>query len=377
MKISVILLIYLTCYIPTLILIAIAPYITRKNIFFGVCIPDEAHSNTEIAAIKKSYRNKTLLFGGLISIASFLPSIFIQSDVAYLFSTAGIFLLVALMYIFYFKSHNQVKNLKSRMNWTDESSQVVIVDTGFRNKKLIASLLWFISHVFLIAITIILTYVLYETIPDKLPTGWNFDGEVRGWMQKSYKTLLWAPMTQSFLLIMMIFSYWMIGKAKQAIDPADPEKSSEQNRRFRYMWSIYIIAVGFVLIAMIGFIQLSIFGLIKNKLVIIAIPQIVVLSIVACSIILALITGQGGSRLFKNKANAGSSSENKASRTDDDKYWKLGLFYFNAEDPSFIVEKRFGIGWTINWARPISWILISSLLLFIIVFTVLNNKLIQ
>jgi len=263
------------------------------------------------------------------------------------------------------------------MNWTDESSQVVIVDTGFRNKKLIASLLWFISHVFLIAITIILTYVLYETIPDKLPTGWNFDGEVRGWMQKSYKTLLWAPMTQSFLLIMMIFSYWMIGKAKQAIDPADPEKSSEQNRRFRYMWSIYIIAVGFVLIAMIGFIQLSIFGLIKNKLVIIAIPQIVVLSIVACSIILALITGQGGSRLFKNKANAGSSSENKASRTDDDKYWKLGLFYFNAEDPSFIVEKRFGIGWTINWARPISWILISSLLLFIIVFTVLNNKLIQ
>ena len=157
------------------------------------------------------------------------------------------------MYIFYFKSHNQVKNLKSRMNWTDESSQVVIVDTGFRNKKLIASPLWFISYVFLIVITIVLTYVLYETIPDKIPTGWNFDGEVRGWMDKSYKTLLWAPMTQSFLMIIMIFSYWIDGKAKQIIDPAARENHPNKNRRFRYMWSVYILPLDLYLIAMIGF----------------------------------------------------------------------------------------------------------------------------
>jgi len=375
MKTSVVLLLYLTCYIPTLILIAINPYITRKTVFFGVCIPEDAHSNAEIAAIKKSYRNKTLLFGGLISIVSFLPSIFIQSEAAYSFLPASIFLLVAMMYIFYFKCHNQVKILKSRMNWIDENSQVVIVDTTFRNKKFIASPLWFISYLFLITITIILTYLLYDTIPEKIPTGWNFNGEVKGWMQKSYKTLLWAPIVQSFIMIIMVFSYWMIGKAKQIIDPADPGKSSDQNRSFRYIWSIYIITTGFVLIAMIGFIQLSIFGLIKNKLVIIALPQVVVLGIVIGSIILSLITGQGGSRLFRNKASVGSDYGNKISRRDDDKYWKFGLFYFNSEDPSFIVEKRFGIGWTNNWARPISWILTIGLLVLVIGFTVLSNKL--
>jgi hypothetical protein len=43
---------------------------------------------------------------------------------------------------------------------------------------------------------------------------------------------------------------------------------------------------------------------------------------------------------------------NKASRTDDDKYWKLGHFSLS-EDPSFIVEKSW---YRLDnyWARPIS-----------------------
>ncbi|KNY28331.1 DUF1648 domain-containing protein [Pseudobacteroides cellulosolvens] len=373
MKTLVVLLLYLTCYIPTLILLAINPYITRKAVCFGVCIPEDAHSNPEIIGIKKSYLNKTLLTGGLLSIASLLPAVIIQSETTYSFLPASILLMVAIMYIFYFKSYNQVKTIKSKMNWVDESSQVVIVDTSFRNKKFIASPLWFLLYALVIIITIISTYVLYDKIPDRIPTGWDFNGEVRGWMPKSYKTLLWAPMVQAFIMIIMVFSYWMIGKAKQIIDPADPGKSAHQNRRFRYMWSIYIITTGFVLTAMIGSLQLSMFGLVKNKLVISGLPLVVVFGIVTGAIILSLTTGQGGSRLFTNKDGSGSTVGNKISRRDDDKYWKLGLFYYNPDDPSIVVEKRFGIGWTNNWARPISWILTIGLLALITGFMTLSN----
>ena len=34
-----------------------------------------------------------------------------------------------------------------------------------------------------------------------------------------------------------------------------------------------------------------------------------------------------------------------------DARWKLGMFYFNPRDPSIIVEKRFGVGWTINFGN--------------------------
>ena len=39
-----------------------------------------------------------------------------------------------------------------------------------------------------------------------------------------------------------------------------------------------------------------------------------------------------------------------------DECWKLGLFYFNPADPAIFVEKRFGIGYTCNFANRATWI---------------------
>lgn len=45
-----------------------------------------------------------------------------------------------------------------------------------------------------------------------------------------------------------------------------------------------------------------------------------------------------------------------------DRAWKLGLIYFNPEDPALFVEKRFGVGYTVNFARPGAWLFIGSIL---------------
>lgn len=50
---------------------------------------------------------------------------------------------------------------------------------------------------------------------------------------------------------------------------------------------------------------------------------------------------------------------------DDDSNWKLGLLYFCPRDPAFLIPKRFGIGWTLNFGSP--W----SLLFLIVVIAVL------
>lgn len=42
--------------------------------------------------------------------------------------------------------------------------------------------------------------------------------------------------------------------------------------------------------------------------------------------------------------------------------WR-GLFYVNASDPRLIVPKRWGIGWTFNFARPVAWVVFAALLL--------------
>jgi uncharacterized membrane protein len=42
------------------------------------------------------------------------------------------------------------------------------------------------------------------------------------------------------------------------------------------------------------------------------------------------------------------------------------IFYYNKEDSNFIVPKAYGIGWTFNWASPISWAIALVIVGFII-----------
>lgn len=46
--------------------------------------------------------------------------------------------------------------------------------------------------------------------------------------------------------------------------------------------------------------------------------------------------------------------------------WKGGVFYFNREDPSLFVPKRFGIGYTINFANRWSWLVVAVLVVLIL-----------
>ncbi len=42
-------------------------------------------------------------------------------------------------------------------------------------------------------------------------------------------------------------------------------------------------------------------------------------------------------------------------------HWKLGVIYHNPENPSLWVPKRFGLGWTLNFANPFSWLMLAAL----------------
>ena len=42
------------------------------------------------------------------------------------------------------------------------------------------------------------------------------------------------------------------------------------------------------------------------------------------------------------------------------------FFYCNVEDSNLIVPKAYGIGWTFNWANPISWVFVLIILGIII-----------
>ncbi len=73
------------------------------------------------------------------------------------------------------------------------------------------------------------------------------------------------------------------------------------------------------------------------------------IAIAAASIFL-IVTGRGG------VSEDAGGLDVMASDPSPDDAWKLGLFYFNPGDPALFVEKRFGIGWTINLGHAWAWV---------------------
>ncbi len=42
------------------------------------------------------------------------------------------------------------------------------------------------------------------------------------------------------------------------------------------------------------------------------------------------------------------------------------FFYYNKEDSNFLVPKVYGMGMTFNWANPISWFFVLTIIGFIV-----------
>jgi uncharacterized membrane protein len=74
-------------------------------------------------------------------------------------------------------------------------------------------------------------------------------------------------------------------------------------------------------------------------------------------------TGQGGSRLPEYSSLSPQPPGAPVGDRTLDRYWIAGIIYVNRNDPAIVVERRFGIGYTLNLGQPVSWIVIGLLVL--------------
>ena len=161
----------------------------------------------------------------------------------------------------------------------------------------------------------------------------------------------------------------MIVHSKHAVDPSEPATSAFSYGVFARAQSIFLFIIGLLIsgglgvlfiLASAGRISLGQVGFIAEIFAVLTVVGILVLS---------AVYGQSGSRVFRKL------DRNENYLSDEDRHWKLGVFYFNREDASIFLPKRFGVGWTMNFARPAVWVIIVGLIIFPIVFVVLVSYL--
>ncbi|WP_052404881.1 DUF1648 domain-containing protein [Bacillus rubiinfantis] len=342
--------------IPLYIPIIFIPYWTRKTESFGVTIPEEAYTRPDLKKMRQNYAIITAVLALVTSIVLFLTTDGQEENFIAILLSICIFAYLISSFIVYLFFHKQMKNIKSRYpEWTAKA-HVVTINTQFRNQRIAYSNYWFIIPFAISLITIVMTLVNYPQIPERFPMQYNFSGDVTNWGTKSYRSVLLTPIMQIYLTLLFLLVNTIISKAKQQVSAVNPEESLKQNIIFRKRWSLFTILMGTGLIIVLMLPQLSLMYPLSQQLL-----QYVVIGYVAvvciASIILSITTGQGGSRITKTVVQNGQMIDR-----DDDRYWKLGMFYFNPNDPAIFLEKRFGIGWTNNWAHPLSWVFIIAVL---------------
>ena len=319
--------------------VAVTPLIMPPTECFTVTVPPSAKRDPRIKALFRSYvvivAVATVV--GMVLVALRLPK---AGDVtAAVVMIAATLMPVVVSFAYMLHARNRVRELKLAEGWIATANRsATFVSDGTAPEPL--PLAWELLHIVVVAALAAFALLAYDRLPNQIPMHAGLDGTVNGYADKSVGAVLFPAAFAAFMGITMAFAHWMILRSKRPVDPAAPVTSALAYGEYARAQSIVLFVGGLLLSAGTG---ISFFS---------------------------VKYGQAGGRVAAELRTTDSVFR------DDDAYWKLGVFYCNSNDPSIVVPKRFGSGWTINIARPAAWAVVVGLIVVTVAFSVIMTRMV-
>jgi uncharacterized membrane protein len=192
----------------------------------------------------------------------------------------------------------------------------------------------------------------WDRLPERFPVHWSLTGPNR-WVAASPGTVFGLLASHLFLCLMMVGIAWGVLRWSRRIATTGPRAQQERDFRRRIVQLLIIIEYFLPVPVWFVFFQAS------AKAMSAWAAALAILGV--ASFVILIRAGQGGSRqgLAPGAGTTGDRSP--------DACWKFGLIYFNPADPSILIEKRFGIGYTINFGNRQSWLVLALMLVPLII----------
>jgi uncharacterized membrane protein len=197
----------------------------------------------------------------------------------------------------------------------------------------------------------------WAEIPARFPIHWALDGRPDGWASRTPANVYGLPAEGVLMCLMMAgLAYGLVRWSRPVRFGGAP---GEAESHFRRVVVLVLIATEYLMgITFAGLSQLPLRSGPPPMAAMLALPLLF-----AAIVVVALVReGQGGSR----RASASEQGQEGRRPVGDrtlDRYWKAGFLYVNPDDPALFIEKRFGIGYTLNFGRPGSWVIIGAIVL--------------
>ncbi|MGH9642655.1 MAG: DUF5808 domain-containing protein [Terriglobales bacterium] len=190
-----------------------------------------------------------------------------------------------------------------------------------------------------------------DQLPSRLPVHWGFSGPNR-WVVTSSRAIIVLLAQHAVICLVLIAAALGVLHLSRRISASGPAAASE--RQFRRRTVLLLLAVEYFAILP------PIFSLMQAPALAMQVWSVALIVTIVAFVISLMRAGQGGARL------AATGRSPIADRTSDAR-WIGGLLYFNRTDPALFVEKRMGIGWTVNFGNPWSWVSVIAVAVIVVV----------
>ncbi len=298
------------------------PELSRPGVAFSVTVDPEFRRSPRHARIVRYYRRGVLIsaFGGLLVAFGAVNGLEGWDGPAAFCAQYVIFLIAFLC--------ARAATLPHRV----QPSETREADLSRREPPAVLAIL-VIAPLITMAAVLFWTYSNWQQIPDPYPIHWGFDGQPDLWIERTpmhvYGVL---GLLGGIAALLAFFGYGFLFWARR--------NSGAQHARYSFpaVWiALFLGAEYFVAASATLPLGLDIRPL-----------ELIVLAILTASSLYLIVIGPVG----------GQSARRPGDQTPDEA-WKFGIFYFNPRDAALFVEKRFGLGWTINFGQARAWVLIA------------------
>ena len=351
--------------------LAATPWLMKKNECFTVTVPEFAQTDRRFRSFRVRYAVFVLAATLACSVAMGVAScVYASAAVAGSSSAEALFVAIVVaasivpaivsfaLMLFYRK---KVQAVKVEEGWKAEHSESVAV-VGFEEVPKPPSLAWNAAYVPIVLATLAIGLAVYPTLPDVVPLHMDFAGNVDRWEPKSPSLIAFPVLFELFMAACFVLSHWAVARSKKDVDPAHPAISAYAYGAFARAECILLLVGGLAFTGILGVLMMLLMTDLVSPLPVIVLIVVVALVFTVAVIVISVVYGQSGSRLARRMSEANGMP------VDNDEHWKCGIFYCNKDDASLFLPKRFGVGWTLNWARPAVWVVVIGFLLVTIAF---------
>jgi uncharacterized membrane protein len=189
----------------------------------------------------------------------------------------------------------------------------------------------------------------WNQIPEIFPVHWGIDGRPNGWSARTPMGV-YGPLVIGGAIVagLSLITYGLLREARVLRIRGAPSHGRDFPHQVGYFLSgiEYFIAILLSLVAL-----LPLFGPPNITVVLVG-------SVAFIAVIFAAAHHLNQTRAHAIEPSAIETTNGTFGVGTLDRHWKLGIFYFNPEDPSLLVGKRLGIGYTLNFARGFSWVIV-------------------